>query len=132
MTLLPCSTSPSTGSPTSPAASLNLNYWAYWVGETLTAERDDSFMPARLGPWHGDRMMRHLASRLDSVEGVADLGTHTLRALLSVRPRLLDEDPAQTTALAATAGQLMDGGRMSSSTCRALAEICYAIRLHTR
>jgi transcriptional regulator with XRE-family HTH domain len=115
-----------------PGSIANLNYWAYWVGEIPTAERDDSFMPARLGPWHGDRMMRHLASRLDSVEGVADLGTHTLRTLLSARPRLLDEDPALTAALAATAGQLMDGGRMSSSTCRALAEICYAIRLHTR
>jgi len=110
----------------------NLNYWAYWVGETPTAERDDSFMPARLGPWHGDRLMRHLISRLSAEEGVADLSIHTLRALLAARPRLLGEDPALMATLAATAGRLMDDGRMSSTARQALAEICYALRLHTR
>jgi len=114
-----------------PGRIANLNYWAYWIGEIPTAERDDAFMPVRLGPWHGDRMMRHLTGRLDTVEGVADLGVHTLRTLLAARPRLLDDEPAVTAALAATAGQLIDGGRMSSSARRALAEICYAIRLHT-
>ena len=110
----------------------NLNYWAYWVGEISVLERDDSFMPVRLGPWHGNRMMRHLVGRLDAVEGVADLGIYSLRALLAARPKLLYEDPALTATLTATAGQLMDSGRMSSSPRRALAEICYAIRLHTR
>jgi len=110
----------------------NLNYWAYWVGEVPTVERDDSFMPAALGPWRGDHLMRHLASRLDAEEGVADLGIHTLRALLATRPRLLGEDPALTAGLAETAGQLMDGGRMSSPARQALAQIYYALRLHTR
>jgi hypothetical protein len=110
----------------------NLNYWAYWVGEVPTVERDDSFMPAVLGPWRGDHLMRHLATRLDAEEGVADLGIHTLNALLAARPRLLGEDPALTTGLAETAEQLMDGGRMSSPARQALAQVCYALRLHTR
>jgi hypothetical protein len=110
----------------------NLNYWAYWVGEVPTVERDDSFMPAGLGPWRGDHVIRHLASRLDAEEGVADLGVHTLSALLAARPRLLGEDPALTADLAETSGRLMDGGRMSSSARQALAQVCYALRLHTR
>ncbi len=110
----------------------SLNYWAYWVGETATVERDDSFMPARLGPWRGDKILRHLAGRLDAEDGVADLGVHTLRMLLAARPRLLDEDRALTAALAAAAGRLMDAGRMSPSARGALAEVNYALRLHTR
>lgn len=42
-----------------PGQVANLNYWAYWVGETPAVERDDSFMPARLGPWRGDGILQH-------------------------------------------------------------------------
>jgi hypothetical protein len=110
----------------------NLNYWAYWTGEIPTVERDDSFMPARLGAWRGDELMRHLARRLDGPDGVADLGIRTLSSLLAARPRLLGDDPAFTADLAAVTGQLLDGGRMSSSARQALAQVCYALRLHTR
>jgi transcriptional regulator with XRE-family HTH domain len=110
----------------------NLNYWAYWVGETPAVERDDSFMPARPGPWRGDRVLRHLASRLDAPDGVADLGVHTLNSLLAARPGLLDEDPALTADLSVSAGRLLDSGRMSLPARRALAQVCYALRLHTR
>ncbi|MGH3245681.1 MAG: transcriptional regulator [Trebonia sp.] len=110
----------------------NLNYWAYWVGETPVIERDDSFMPGHLGRWRGDQVLRHLASRLDAPDGVADLGMHTLNSLLAARPRLLDEDPAFTAGLASAAGRVMDGGRMSSPARQALAQVCYALRLHTR
>jgi hypothetical protein len=89
-------------------------------------------MPARLGLWRGDGLMRHLATHLDGSDGVADLGMHTLSALLAARPRLLDEDPALTANLAVTTGHLIDGGRMSSPARQALAEVCYALRLHTR
>jgi hypothetical protein len=58
----------------------NLNYWAYWVGEMTAIQRDDSFMPGRLGPWRGDQVLRHLASRLDTPDGVADLGIHPQHA----------------------------------------------------
>jgi hypothetical protein len=110
----------------------NLNYWAYWVGETSAVQRDDSFMPAGLGPWRGDLMLRHLVNRLGAEEGVADLGVHSLRALLAARPRLLDENPALTANLAASAERRIDRGRMSSSARRALAEVCYALGLCTR
>jgi hypothetical protein len=110
----------------------NLNYWAYWVGETPAMERDDSFMPARLGPWRGDGVMRHLAARLKTPTGVADLAIRTLSALLAARPRLLEEDPALTTNLALTTGQLIDTGRMSTSARQALVQVWYALRLHTR
>ena len=115
-----------------PGQIANLNYWAYWVGETQTVERDDSFMPAMLGSWRGSGLLRHLAARLDGPDGVADLGIQTLSALLPVRPRLLDEDPALTAGLAAITEQLLDGGRMSTSARQALIQVCYALRLHTR
>ena len=89
-------------------------------------------MPGRLGPWRGDQVLRHLASRLDAPDGVADLGIHTLSTLLAARPHLLGEDPGFTERLAASAGQLMDSGRMTSPARQALAQVCYALRLHTR
>lgn len=110
----------------------NLNYWAYWVGEMATIERDDSFMPVQLGPWRGDKILRHLASRLDAEEGVADLGIHTLRTLLAAKPRLLDEDRDETAELGKTVERLLDAGKMSKSARQALAEIHYALRLHNR
>jgi hypothetical protein len=115
-----------------PGNAANLNYWAYWIGETPTMERDDSFMPARLGPWRGDSVMRHIATRLDAPAGVADLGIRTFSGLLAARPYLLEEDPALTANLALTTGQLMDSGRMSTSARQALAQVCYVLRLHAR
>jgi len=115
-----------------PGQVANLNYWAYWLGEVPTIEPDDSFMPARLGPWRGDHVLRHLASRLDAEDGVADLAILTLSALLAARPRLLGDDPELTAGLAETAERTMDDGRMSSPARQALAEVCYALRLHTR
>lgn len=110
----------------------NLNYWAYWVGETRTIERDDSFMPTRLGLWRGDVILKHLAARLDAEQGVADLGIRTLRTLIAARPRLLEDDPAATADLFATVERVMDAGRMSPTARQALAEVRYALRLHTR
>jgi transcriptional regulator with XRE-family HTH domain len=110
----------------------NLNYWAYWVGESVGTQRDDSFMPVRLGAWRGAKIMRHLISRLDAAEGVADLGIHTLRTLLAARPRLLDEDPESLATLAESAERLLDAGKMSPTARQALVEINFALRLHTR
>jgi hypothetical protein len=42
----------------------NLNYWAYWVGETRGIERDDTFMGAGLGHWRGLTLLAHLTARL--------------------------------------------------------------------
>jgi hypothetical protein len=89
-------------------------------------------MPTRLGPWRGDGLIRHLAARLDSPAGVADLGTRTFSALLAARPHLLQESPARTASLAVTTGQLLDSGRMSPSARQALGQVWYALQLHTR
>ncbi|WP_194921592.1 transcriptional regulator [Catenulispora rubra] len=110
----------------------NLNYWAYWVGELSLIERDDSFMPIKLDGWHGERILRHLATRLDAEEGVADLGIHTLRTLLAARPQLLDDDRVLTATLSATAEHLLEAGKMSPNARQALAEVHYALRLHNR
>ncbi|WP_194925799.1 helix-turn-helix transcriptional regulator [Catenulispora pinisilvae] len=115
-----------------PGQVADLNYWAYWVGETGNIERDDDFMPIRLGPWRGDKILRHLVDRLHAEAGVADLGITTLKTLLAARPRLLDEDRTLTGTLAAAVEQLADSGSMSPTTRRALDEIRYALRLHTR
>ncbi len=42
----------------------NLNYWAYWAGETRRIERDDAFMSAGLGRWRGLTLLDHLVARL--------------------------------------------------------------------
>jgi len=110
----------------------NLNYWAYWVNETTIVERDDSFMPVRLGSWRGEKILRHLTDRLDAEEGVADLGIHTLQMLLAARPRLLDAEPALTSTLTASVARLLDAGRMSPTARQALAEVHFALRLHIR
>lgn len=110
----------------------NLNYWAYWVGESVTVERDDSFMPVLLGTWRGEKILRHLTSRLDGADGVADLSIHTLRTLLAARPQLLYEDRELIGGLGKTVERLMDAGRMSPTACQALAEVHFALRLHTR
>jgi hypothetical protein len=110
----------------------NLNYWAYWVGESVTIEPDDSFMPQQLGPWRGARILRHLASRLDEADGVADLGIHTLRTLLTARPQLLNEDRELIGTLGNTVERLMEAGRMSPTARQALAEVHFGLRLHTR
>lgn len=110
----------------------NLNYWAYWVGESVTVEKDDSFMPQLLGPWHGERILRHLASRLDEADGVADLGIQTLRTLIAARPQLLNEDRQLIGTLTNTVERVMDADRMSPTARQALAEVHFALRLHSR
>jgi transcriptional regulator with XRE-family HTH domain len=115
-----------------PGAIANLNYWAYWVGETATAEPDDSFMPTRLGQWHGQRILRHLSTRLDAGEGVTELGIHTICSLLAARPRLLEDDPPLALGVAAAGERIIDTRPLPPAARQALSQVRYAIRLHTR
>jgi hypothetical protein len=115
-----------------PGVIANLNYWAYWVGETPVLERDDAFMPRMLGCWSGDQILRHILPRLEAGPGVADLGIHTLRGLLLARPQLASSDNDAAGALTEIAGQLLDGRLMPASGRRALAEVSYALRTHSR
>jgi hypothetical protein len=59
--------------------------------------------------------------------------TRTLAAALTDFAEYgLADEPGHVANLAAVTGQLIDGGRMSSSARQALAQVCYALRLHTR
>ena len=86
----------------------NLNYWAYWVGETRTIERDDSFMTAGLGRWRGLVLLDHLTARLGPDADDLPLNVHTVWALLIARRGLLDDDPAVSRALAGRVRELLD------------------------
>lgn len=107
----------------------NLNYWAYWVGESEAIERDDSFMPSGLGSWRGDRLLRHLVERLDGDLGYVDLNVHTIWALLAARPILLSDDPRTSADLQRRVGILLDTKSVSRQALGELESIRYAIRL---
>ncbi|MBS2966587.1 hypothetical protein KGA66_26350 [Actinocrinis puniceicyclus] len=108
----------------------NLNYWAYWVGETAAAECDDSFMPGGLGAWRGDRLLRHLVDRLDGALGYVDLNVHTTWALLAARPKLIVDDPRTSADLERRVGILLDTKPVSRQALGELESIRYALRLH--
>jgi hypothetical protein len=107
----------------------NLNYWAYWVGESDTLERDDSFMPNGLGPWRGERLLRHLVDRLDGEYGYVDLYIHTTWALLAARPRLLAENARTSADLRHRVGVLLGTKPVSRQALGELESIRYALRL---
>lgn len=93
----------------------NLNYWAYWVGETRTIERDDSFMTAGLGRWRGLTLLDHLTARLGPDADDLALNVHTVWALLIARRGLLDDDPAVSHALAGRVRELLDTASLRAS-----------------
>lgn len=108
----------------------NLNYFAYWVGEGNGVQRDDSFMPATLGPWRGDVLLRHLTERLDGQLGYVDLTVHTLWALVAAKPHLLAEDPRLRLELQARVEGLLDTHPVSPQAMSELAAIRYALKIH--
>lgn len=107
----------------------NLNYWAYWVGEGTGIQRDDTFMPEALGPWHGDVLLRHLIERLDERLGYVDLNIHTLWALIAARPTLLAADRTVSDQLRSRVETLLDTRTVSTQAVRELDAIRYALRL---
>ncbi|SHJ91666.1 Helix-turn-helix domain-containing protein [Nocardiopsis flavescens] len=107
----------------------NLDYWAYWVGET-DLELSDGFMASgRTGAWTGRRLLRHLMVRLVPGHGYLDLYVHTLWSLLAARPRLLTSEPGASEHLATAVGVLLDDSGTSARARRELDGIRYAIRL---
>ncbi|MYT22982.1 helix-turn-helix domain-containing protein [Streptomyces sp. SID7760] len=108
----------------------NLNYWAYWIGETGRPELSDDFIAAPgTMSWRGHQLLQHLVHGLSPQHGFFELSVHTLWALLAARPGLLRMSSDSGRALRAQLPVLLDGTTGSTRARRELEGIRYAIRL---
>jgi hypothetical protein len=105
-----------------------LNYWAYWVGEIDTRQRDDSFMTAELPTWRGTRLLRHLVERLDDTHPFVDLNIHSVWALLAARQGIAHDNLTTGRQLLGNSVKLLDSTRVSPQSRRELASIVYSLR----
>jgi DNA-binding XRE family transcriptional regulator len=107
----------------------NLNYWAYWIGETPETHSNDEFMAGDLGPWSGAALLRRFAANLVATEPLADLYAHSLWALLERRGRLLEDDPQLAQSLVGSVEVLLAEGDLSVQSHRELEQVHYGVRL---
>jgi len=93
----------------------NLNYWAYWAGETRRIERDDAFMGADLGRWRGLTLLNHLTARISPNADDLALNVHTVWALIVARRGILEDDQVLAQSLAARIAELLDTAQLAPS-----------------
>jgi DNA-binding XRE family transcriptional regulator len=109
--------------------SANLNYWAYWVGESRHLELSDDFIASQ-GPglWPGDKLLAHLVNGLVPHHGYVELNVHSLWSLLAIRPTFVTSGAA-ARALRDRLPVMLDSQGLSARARRELDSIRYAIRL---
>ncbi|MBT2234727.1 helix-turn-helix domain-containing protein [Nonomuraea sp. NEAU-A123] len=109
----------------------NLNYWAYWLGEAAEPQATDLFM-INLGSeaWRGTKLFRHLMNRLDPLNPYMEVVTHTLWALIMLRPGVLD--PSAAKQVIENARQALDYPAVSDQSRRELETVVYALRMIDR
>lgn len=112
---------------------VNLNYWAYWIGELGDLRTDDGFMrEADTRAWSGDALLTHLANRLDPDAPHLPLNLHTLHALVAARQALLDARPRRRASLAKSLDRLASGDSLSRTGRDQVADLRYALRISGR
>ncbi|MFG2910363.1 hypothetical protein ACGF13_35615 [Kitasatospora sp. NPDC048286] len=109
-------------------AAVNLNYWAYWIGE-IPLELSDDFIASQASGFRpGHKLLAHLADGIDPRHGYLDLNIHSVWSLLQIRPNLLRSGTA-ASALRDRLPMMLDSAELSSRGRRELENIRYAIRL---
>lgn len=105
----------------------NLNYWAYWVGESATAWSSDADMLDTTAPWAGVRLLRSLLDGLDTDVPYRELCAHSLWGLLK-RKRELTQDLVVRTRIARTIeSTISTPGKVSGEARRRLEQVAYLV-----
>lgn len=111
----------------------NLNYWAYWVGETTDTYVDDRFMiDAAAHRWNGARVLEDLSPRVRTGSPYLPLNAHTLWALVLARPRVLEDNSGLRAATNIRVQQLLGSDDLPAATRSELTGVAYAVRLAQR
>ena len=103
----------------------NLNYWAYWVGETTCTEHADIFMTTDLRPWTGVHLLPRLEHRLVASNECIDLYIHSIWALFrrSNLACLLLAETDMLVTLRERVEALLDGAEISEQSRRELNQV---------
>jgi DNA-binding transcriptional regulator YiaG len=100
----------------------NLNYWAYWVGESSERWATDVDM-TRPGTWAGHTLLRSLLDGLEQRVPYRELTAHTLWALLEQRRELLRPAGSRARVARVVGDTLATGNGVSDQARARLAQV---------